>query len=115
DLEQHLATDGVDYEVVVVSRPHNAEIFRNLLARGLRAASVVYDAESLFHRRLSMQAEVETDPGRRRALLADAADMKAREHELVRAADHIVCIAANEAEEVREVTDAPVHVVAPGF
>jgi GT2 family glycosyltransferase/glycosyltransferase involved in cell wall biosynthesis len=115
DLGEHLATDGVDYDVVVISRPHNGELTKELLARHLPHAHVIYDAESLFHRRLSLQAEVEQDPARRDALLAEAAAVKSREHLVVKAADSVVCISELEAEELREVTDAPVRVVAPFF
>ena len=31
DLGAHLDTEGVDYDVVIVSRPHNGEIFSDLL------------------------------------------------------------------------------------
>jgi len=115
DLEQHLSTAGVDYDVVVISRPHNGELTRDLLARYLPDAHVIYDAESLFHRRLSLQAEVEPDPARRDALLAEAAEVKSREYLVVKAADSVVCISELEAAELREVTDVPVRVIAPFF
>jgi GT2 family glycosyltransferase len=115
DLDAHLAIDGVDFEVVVISRPHNAEIFRDLVARLLPDAHVIYDAESLFHRRLAMQADVESHAGKRDALLAEASEVRALEHSVVKSADRVVCISELEADLVRQVTDAPVHVVAPWF
>ena len=44
DLEEHLATGGVSYDVVVIPLPRNRELFRDLLARYLPGAKVVHDA-----------------------------------------------------------------------
>lgn len=115
DLEDHLATEGVVFDVAVVSRPHNGEIFRDLIAQYLPDVHVIYDAESLFHRRLLSQAEIESNPTRRDDLRQEAVEMRAVEHALVRSADSVVCISEIEAEEIRQVTPAPVHVVAPLF
>jgi GT2 family glycosyltransferase/glycosyltransferase involved in cell wall biosynthesis len=115
DLDDLLADEGVDFDVVIVSRPHNADVFRDLLTRRLPNARVIYDAESLFHRRISMQAEVETDPTRQGALVAEASAMKEQEHRIARSADHIVCISESEAAELRAATSATVDVVAPWF
>ena len=115
DLEEHLATEGVDYDVVVISRPHNGELTPRAACPLPTARARDLRRGVLFHRRLSLQAEVEQDPDRRDALLAEAAAVKSREHLVVKAADSVVCISELEAAELREVTDAPVRVVAPFF
>jgi GT2 family glycosyltransferase len=57
DLEAHLATDGVDFDVVVVTNPRN-EVIRELLARYLPHARLIDDAKSLVRRPLSLRAAV---------------------------------------------------------
>lgn len=111
DLPAHLATPGVDYETVVVSRPHNAEIYGALLRERLPRARYVYDAEALYHRRIQTQLALVTHDDRRRALQAEAETMRALELRLVRDADAVVCISEAEADIVRAHTAAPVTVV----
>jgi hypothetical protein len=50
DLEAHLATDGVDYDVVVISGPHGREVFRDVVSRYLPDARVISDAGLLVGR-----------------------------------------------------------------
>jgi O-antigen biosynthesis protein len=114
DLESHLATRGVDYDVVVVSRPHNGEIFREMIGRLLPGRPIIYDAEALFHQRLEMQAAFA--PSEERAALVEAAaTTRLLEKSLARWADHVVCISEAEATKVRALADTPVHVVGPRF
>ncbi len=115
DLEEHLATGGVDFDVVVISRPHNGVLFGDMLAKFLPDAYLIYDAESLFYRRLLSQADGEANPARRDALQREAAETRDLEHALARSVDGVVCISEVEADELRAVTSAPVHVVAPLF
>jgi len=112
DLEGHLASDGVDFDVVVVSRPDNATRYRELLGRRLPGVPVVYDAEALFFRRLERQAALSTG-GEREALLEEAARMAERERGVAGWADRVVTISAEEAGDLRPTTSAPVHVVGP--
>jgi GT2 family glycosyltransferase len=111
DLAAHLATPGVDYDVVLVSRPHNGRIFAELLHGRLGAARIIYDAESLFYRRIQQQAELAATPQSRAALVRAASAMAAEEQGLVGRVDRIVCVSAAEAEIVRGWTAAPVDVV----
>lgn len=113
DLESHLATPDVSYEVVVVSRPHNAEIFRPLLAERLPDAEIIYDAEALFHRRILMQTNRCNDASEREALQAEASRMRELEVELAQWADRTVCISEVEAAILRAKTSKPVEVVEP--
>lgn len=112
DLEGHLASDGVDFDVVVVSRPDNASRYRDLLARRLPGVPVVYDAEALFFRRLERQAGIATGD-EREALLREAERMAELERDLAGWADRVVTISAEEAADLRPATSAPVHVVGP--
>ncbi len=57
-LAGFLAQRGNDFDVIMVSRPHNMAIFRRSLSEnpGLRLrAAVVYDAEALFAERYALQ------------------------------------------------------------
>ncbi len=112
DLEGHLASDGVDFEVVVVSRPDNALRYRELIARRLPGAAVIYDAEALFFRRLERRAEL-ADGDERTELLRQAADMAELEADLAAWADRVVTVSEEEASELRPATAGQVHVVSP--
>lgn len=112
DLDGYLGSDGVDVDVVVVSRPANAERYRPVIDRRLAGRPVVYDAEALFFRRLERQAEV-AEPDARAGLLEQAASMRALERDLASWADQMVTISEDEADTIRPFTRAPVHVVGP--
>jgi glycosyltransferase involved in cell wall biosynthesis len=117
-LESHLATVGVDYEVVIVSRPNNFEDFAATIRRRLPHAHLIYDAESLFYRRLEKMGELGSisESARRveyRGSLVDAADMRSIEESIFAAADTIVCISEVEAALVRKCGTASVYVVEP--
>lgn len=111
DLAAHLATPGVDYDVVVVSRPHNGEILGDLLAAHLPHAERIYDAEALYHRRILQEVARATSEPEREQLELRAADMRALEQRLAAEADAVVCISETEAAEVRPHTTAPVVVI----
>jgi GT2 family glycosyltransferase/glycosyltransferase involved in cell wall biosynthesis len=114
DLEAHLATEGVDYDVVIVSRPDNAEAYGNVLARFLPTSFRVYDAEALFHLRIMMQASlVEKEGNDSRQLLDAALAMREREASVLAWADHVVCLSEAEAEAARQLASTPVEVVSP--
>jgi GT2 family glycosyltransferase/glycosyltransferase involved in cell wall biosynthesis len=112
DLEVHLSDEGVDYEVVVVSRPHNVQVFREILTRRLPAAQVIYDAEALYHRRIEMQADL-ADGDQKADLLARADAMREVETSILEWADQAVCISEPEAVAARRLAVTPVHVVGP--
>ena len=115
DLEAHLATDGVDFDVVVIRHPHDGDVTRGLVAQYLPNALLIYDAESTFPRgSLSSRAETEAQPSRRAALLREAAVLQRLEGSLMKSADCVLCVSEIAANRVREVTDVPVrsaHVV----
>ncbi len=115
DLDRHLAVKGVDYEVVVISRPNNFEDYYQMIRRRLPGARVIYDAEALFYRRI--QAKVEyleqtaaEDP-QLPDLRAEAAAARVLERRIFSSVDAVVCISEEEADLVRAQTDSPVHVV----
>lgn len=110
DLERHLTTPGVGVDVVVVSRPHNAEIFRPLIDRLMPTVPVIYDAEALYFRRELMQSALTPDSA---GLRAKAEVMRETEFDLCRWADHVVCISEDEAKLIREITPKAVSVVEP--
>jgi glycosyltransferase involved in cell wall biosynthesis len=116
DLEQHLAMNGVDYDVVIISRPSTVRLCREIIDRNLPNATKIYDAEALFSRRLEMQLEKQVEwfsQGSRNQIEAEAADMRSLEASIVCWADRVVCISTLEADIVRSMTEKPVHVVSP--
>ena len=58
DLEVHLANDGVDFDVVIVSNPRNGDMIRELLARYVPRARLIDHAKSRFRGPLSVRDEV---------------------------------------------------------
>jgi GT2 family glycosyltransferase len=112
DLEQHLRAEGVHYDVVIVSRPHNVELYRETIDQHLPRAVKIYDAEALFFRRLEMQA-TRTPDGARGQIEAEAVAAKELEVSILRWANLVVCISQIEAEVVAQITASPVRVVSP--
>jgi glycosyltransferase involved in cell wall biosynthesis len=112
DLEEHLYTEGVKYDVVIVSRPHNVKLYREMIDQHLPEAVKIYDAEALFFRRLEMQAARASD-GVRSDIEAEAVAAKELEVSIVRWANVVVCISKIEAEMVAQITRSPVRVVSP--
>jgi GT2 family glycosyltransferase len=116
DLEEHVTTEGVDFDVVVVSHPHDSVQIREVLALHVPRARLVYVAQMLFHGRLSVLAEGEADPVRREVRFREVDVMRSLEMSLVESADCVVCASEIEADEVRRFTDTPVHVgLMPGI
>lgn len=115
DLEHHLRTDGVAYEVVIVSRPHNVPLVRELIDQRLPGARIVYDAEALFHKRLIRQAALANDDAEREALLRQADAMREIEVSAADWADRVTCISIEEAAEMRQLTSTHVDVIGPAL
>jgi glycosyltransferase involved in cell wall biosynthesis len=113
DLDRHLATQGVHYDVAVISRPHNARWFVDVVGRFLPDAPIIFDAEALYSRRLSSQANLATTQTERERLLAECRSMRDVETAVLRRVDHVVCISEDEASVARGLTDVPVSVVSP--
>lgn len=85
------------YSTVIVSRPHNHERFGELVRRTQPQASVVYDAEALYFRRLQRQATLAARGAERTSLEAEADRMLLVEAAAARAADAIFCMSEEEA------------------
>lgn len=115
DLESHLNADGVSYEVVIVSRPHNVPVVRELIDRSLPDARVIYDAEALFHRRLARQAAFARDCTEREALEREADAMREVEAAAADWANHVICISDEEACAMKELTSTTVDVIGPAL
>lgn len=111
ELETHLRSPGVDYEHVIVSRPHNFARVASVVDELLGHAHLVYDAEAMYHRRLERQAALAPDPAARADLERQAREMRDLEFDLVARAQTVVCISEEEAAMVRPRTAAQVNVV----
>jgi glycosyltransferase involved in cell wall biosynthesis len=113
ELERHLETPGVDYDVVVISRPHNGSHFVDVVDRYLPHAPIIFDAEALYFRRLALQADLATTEPERERLLAESRSMRDVEREVLDRVDHVVCISEDEASIASELSATPVSVVSP--
>jgi len=113
ELNVRLAEPWNNFEVVVVSRPY---IFEQVAAtiRSLQPwATLVYDCEALFWRRLTRQAALAVGP-QRSGLEETATVMKVIEERIVVDADVAVTVSAEEAELLRQVPGCcPVHPLLP--
>jgi GT2 family glycosyltransferase len=95
-LREHLARPEIEYDVVVISRPHNFAGLYETVRELQPNATVVYDTEALYHRRLWLQAGFETTREGRERVEAEAAAMEELETRIAREADHIVAISGDE-------------------
>ena len=98
DLERHLSCPWVNYEAVIVSRPHNFERMGNVVRTCQPNAVLLYDCEALVWRRLTRQARLATDAGERDGLQRAAAEMRALEERIVVECDVAVTVSKEEAE-----------------
>jgi len=113
-LPEHLSRPEIGYDAVVVSRPHNAGIFLELLRKTLPNASIVYDAEALYHKRLAIQAWLEENAGRRQLRQAERDEMERLEAYIARTVDAIVAISYDEREWLEAIPGhAPVEFMVP--
>ncbi len=113
-LADHLARPENRYDVVIVSRPHNADLFLELLRRAQPNARIVYDAEALYHKRLWIQVELEEDDEKRSLREAEAAAMERVETHVAHFADAVVAISHEERDWLEAIPNhAPVELMAP--
>ena len=112
DLEEHLRRPHIHYDVVIISRPYNYEVFGPMVRKHQPQASVIYDAEALYFRRTERQALLSNDPSVNERLRAEARAMQEAEQRCFSDADQAVCISELEATFARKIDGAPpVHVI----
>ena len=113
-LSEHLARPETGYDVVVISRPHNADLFLDLVRGALPDVRIIYDAEALYHKRLSIQTRLEEDAEQRRLRQAECDEMERLEMHVARFADAVVAISDEEREWLEAVPGhAPVEFMVP--
>jgi GT2 family glycosyltransferase/glycosyltransferase involved in cell wall biosynthesis len=115
DLTGHLGAPGVNYDVVVVSRPNNFLDYHDQIRTTLPGARLIYDAEALFYRRLETRLDFVADGSDRTTLRAEASEARDVERWIFSSADAVVCISEEEAALVRSETASPVHVIEAWF
>jgi O-antigen biosynthesis protein len=103
-ITDHLARPGVGYDVVVISRPNNYDDCAGAVRSWLPHVPLIYDAEALFHRRMTKQLAFVTDPSVRATQGTAADEMKALEMKILAGADLVVCLSEDEAAIARQVT-----------
>ena len=102
DLSAHLQRPDTWYDVIVVSRPHNFDYVWPAARMHHPWASLIYDCEALWWRRLERQADLTPDPHEADRLRMDAARMQQVEVRNVRAADAVVTVSQEERAVVRD-------------
>jgi O-antigen biosynthesis protein len=107
DLATHLSQPHVTYDVVIISRPHNYQLSGELVRMHQPQATVIYDAEALYFRRILQQAQLTDDPQENEKLRAEAATMQRSEERHFADADRAVCISEAEARFARSLANAP--------
>jgi GT2 family glycosyltransferase len=113
-LREHLAREDVAYDLVVISRPHNYKALYDVVREGQPRAKIVYDAEALYHRRLRLQAALESSPEIRERLQNEAAEMELLEAGIARSADRLVSISDDERQWLERVSGhAPIEFMIP--
>lgn len=105
-----------DPHIVMVSRPHNAQRAIPILRREVPDASIVVDVEALFHRRVDLQAAIETDPVTAAELTLEARRIEQTERSMIRDCDSVLSLSVDEHEWIESVEGhPPVHHVVPWF
>jgi O-antigen biosynthesis protein len=96
-LDEHLADPDTHYDLVLLSRPENAERYAGLVRAHHPDAALVYDAEALFHRRLALQAELTDHDDERAAVTERARRFESFESRLRELCDHVISLSTDEA------------------
>ncbi|KAA2263699.1 glycosyltransferase [Solihabitans fulvus] len=91
------------YDVVIVMRPHNWQWIAEAVEQNQPQAVLVYDSESLFHRRCEQFAAEETNPRRRAELEREAVRQRKVEEDAFRWSHVGVCVTEEEAEWARRI------------
>jgi glycosyltransferase involved in cell wall biosynthesis len=97
DLHGHLSCPGIDYDAVIISRPHNFERFGHAVRACQPDAVLLYDCEALFWRRLGRQAALAPGEDERNRFREAAAAMQALEQGIVHESDGAVTVSKEEA------------------
>ena len=95
-LADHLGRWPNRYDAVIISRPHNFEAYAETIRAALPHAPVIYDAEALYHKRLRLQASLETNAVRRETFEARACEMESLERRIAASVERIVAISPDE-------------------
>jgi GT2 family glycosyltransferase/glycosyltransferase involved in cell wall biosynthesis len=101
------------YSVVIVSRPHNHERFDAILRLTQPQAHRIYDAESLYFRRIERQAALATSPSEQAFLEDEARRMRDSEAAAMRGAELVVCVTEEERRVVESLAPGIATVVLP--
>jgi O-antigen biosynthesis protein len=112
-LETHLRRPDVQFSTVVFARPHNYKRFGHLVRMVQPQAKILYNVEALFYRRLITEAANTADNLLRIQYTREADQMVEAEREIVRDADHVVCIADEELDICRSWRDGGVELLRP--
>lgn len=113
DLDPHLRTPHVLYDVVLVSRPTQLATELTMVRALQPQAAVVYDCEALWHRLYARRAELAADAAERDRLRAYARRYRAVEELAGCFADLIVCVSEVEREVLRGFPGAAAVTVVP--
>jgi GT2 family glycosyltransferase len=113
-LREHLSRPEIDYDVVVISRPHNFENLYPIVRAQQPNATIVYDTEALYHRRLWLQAGQQSTAEARAHIAAEAAAMETLETRIARESDRVVAISEDERRWLEDVIGhAPIDFMVP--
>jgi O-antigen biosynthesis protein len=113
-LRRHLADPATIYDTVIISRPNNFDRYAPLVRSHQPQATLVYDAEALYHRRIQRQLALTDDDTKAGLLAVELALHQALELRIPSEADHIVTISAEEGAVLAAVPGhAPVSVFEP--
>jgi len=104
-VSDHLARQGVRYDVVLISRPNNYGDHASIIRRLLPTTPIIYDAEALFFRRMERQLEFLSDRSERTRWAVETDEMRTLEFKILADADLVVCLSEDEASIARQVTD----------
>jgi GT2 family glycosyltransferase len=113
-LSEHLARPDVFYDAVIVSRPHNYDQVAPLVRRHQPWATLLYDVEALYWRRLERQATLVLNEAEAERLLRDARAIRLVEERILRESDYAVAVSCDEARTLEFLEGrCPIDVLPP--
>jgi len=94
-LSNYIKYHGQDYDIILISRPHNLQHIVTHLKKDLPIDKIVYDAEALFYERAFLKHEITGTPS-----LMECEKQKRQELDLITTVDNIMVVSQHEKDKI---------------
>jgi GT2 family glycosyltransferase/glycosyltransferase involved in cell wall biosynthesis len=118
-LTRWLALHGGSFDIVIVSRPNVFAARHALVRKYAPQATLVYDSEALWHRRVDMEAQLESYPlvdypgaPTRASLSRESRRLRRLEQGAIKASDAVIAVSDDETRHIAKVNPrAPIFTI----